>query len=412
MDVDCIVDIERIADCLYSDECAHIVASSLAERRRKLAVLAKRNLKTCKHLDPFKVIDDEARFICEALDDAVVTFPQSLRVATTYRTMYHYPWKKLDFFQLFFNNGFLNLSSRNYIGLSPVMSYLSSPHRPMDYDYNLEFVKWLCEQGYLDQKPRDPLGLGYNLHATGWHYLAEDLAYDWNTDLQSTQLSSLFLLEEDEQFQLRNTDECVCWCNLDGKGCLPSKTLWKKALPPYRPILCTIYKQRRRQEYWAGILRKYMSRREPHLQSSLEFTRLLTFETLGMTHTCCFRKEVDLNQIRKQQIHQCNIPPAYAIILLFNRDQGHVRKVRSNDLELKDALLLDALMAEFAAEMKASSSSPTRTLGDFIWGYWRRRISKTFVVNSEAVDEMKLLVEKFDTCKQSDWKFVTILTSL
>lgn len=389
MDMGCIVDMDQIAMYLDSNECAHVVASLLAERRRRLAVLAKRHLKSFEHLDSFKVIDGKAGLICEALDDANITFPQSLRVTSTYQSIYHYPWRDLTFLKIFFDNGFIDLSWRNDIGLNPIMRHLILPKNRYDLPLTSpEFERWLCEQACLGQRPRDPLGLGYNLHASGWHYLATLLAHWYEFSSTNGAMSWLFSLVEDEQFQLRNRDECVCWCNLGGKGCLPSKTFWK----------VVIQRSSERRFRLDGNI--YY---DPQSKLSLEFARLLTFETLGMTHTCCFLKKVDLGQVRK---HQRSIPfPCENILLLFNHDQEYIRKVRSDDLELKDALLLDSLMVEFTREIKALSSSPTRTLRDFIWGYWRRRISEAFAVNSKAVDEMKLLVENVDTCKQSDWKF-------
>ena len=382
MNRDYILDVEIRGARILSRECARLVASNLAQRRRKLLSLAQGELGILQDLGPSDLGDSQAASICKALDDASIYVPQALRVSEHYTSIYACQLITASYFDVFYEHGFHDLISRDpLVGLTPLMK------RPdwIGTVWDDLLPQEMLQQEWLDQHPTDPSGLGLNTHATGWHYIANDLGKgsDFDDDLPERTWMVLS--------QCNSTDECVCWCSAESGGCSPRKSFWKAYIDDAARILTgfpelhpTCTRRLRRSPFRFNAINQ--------LEIALDFVRLLTFEIVGMTHTCCFQ-ELITKDGKGRQIAGIN---RYGVKVLLNCDPRHVRETRSRKTEQQNAVLLNTLMEEFSIEIRKAGSS-LEALEAFLWGYWRSRISKLFIVDPEAVSNMQRLVDNVET---------------
>ncbi|KAI0387470.1 hypothetical protein F5Y04DRAFT_286605 [Hypomontagnella monticulosa] len=383
-----------------SRECLDVVASNVAKRRWSLLKLAQREL-GISPLDvrPSHAPDAIAASLCEMLDDAGVGISHFMRVPPSYKTIYHYPEMPLRHFPIFFANGFLDHMSHNDLGLTPVMVWRRTfEFRGPDGDPEkfLPLVQWLQEHGFLDQTSEDGWGLGLNVHATGWHYIAAMFGSHYSEPNQH-QLFGNSLAGKMTRLlsQIPARDKCTCWCSPEGKGCSPLKLLWKAYAQ--RPGMKANGDHGWNPEPLRSILFYYEE--EELYDTTLEFVRFLTFEALDMTHTCCSLGQVNLEGRCLYTCSDYEQDESLAYVapgVLVRCDMEQVRQVRQDALEQRNACLLDTLMGDFGTRMKDLKSS-SETLESFFWAYWKRRISEIFSVDVEVMDGLERVVERVQT---------------
>lgn len=113
----------------------------------------------------------------------------------------------------------------------------------------------------------------------------------------------------------------------------------------------------------------------------IELLRLLTFEALDMTHTCCSFESIN-EDIVKDLVSTVSCKPA----AIFSCRAEKVQEIRSC-AERSSARLLEDLMAEFTLHLSRQSSD-AQTFERFIAGYWRRRISEIYYPDLRVLCEM------------------------
>lgn len=96
-------------------------------------------------------------------------------------------------------------------------------------------------------------------------------------------------------------------------------------------------------------------------------------------------------------IHDPSSTSGFARVIT-NYDPEISKTIRSETEEQQNFSLLEDLMQEFA-QMLASMNSTTNFLKVFIWGYWRRRISKFFAVDPEFINSIEVSEARIDLCK-------------
>ncbi|KAF4461607.1 hypothetical protein FALBO_11589, partial [Fusarium albosuccineum] len=139
----------------------------------------------------------------------------------------------------------------------------------------------------------------------------------------------------------------------------------------------------------------------------LEMVRLLTFETLEMTHTCCVLKNTSRERLLAhykpaQHLLQNENDPFdssmkwSSLQLIMNRDLEETARIRCDQLEQDKAGQLHSLMEEFTPVVHAVYSS-RGTFVPFLWGYWRQRISELFAVDKDMLGEMKQSLNNVET---------------
>ncbi|KAJ4125944.1 hypothetical protein BFJ70_g12460 [Fusarium oxysporum] len=93
-------------------------------------------------------------------------------------------------------------------------------------------------------------------------------------------------------------------------------------------------------------------------------------------------------------IHDPSSTSGFARVIT-NYDPEISKTIRSETEEQQNFSLLEDLMQEFA-QMLASMNSTTNFLKVFIWGYWRRRISKFFAVDPEFINSIEVSEARID----------------
>ncbi|KAJ3519405.1 hypothetical protein NM208_g14138 [Fusarium decemcellulare] len=341
------------------------MAAELAWRRRELIALAQQQLGTLKHLDPSDVeeADSRAASLCQDLDEAGVLVHPALGVERDYKTIYYCPEVDAAKIPVFFRHGFRSWNSHDNIGLTPIMKY---------------------SLGSMLGSSEDPLGIRLNLHATGRHYIATKIAAE-----------IAVLISEDGS----GYPHYVTISSIDS-GCSPLKS-FLNAISQYttasRAVFAHLFIGNEFLDVQSGGTTDLF----------LEMVRLLTFETLEMTHTCCVLKSTSRERLLAhykpaQHLLQNENDPFdssmkwLSLHLIMNRDIEETARIRCNQLEQGKAGQLHSLMEEFTPVVHAVYSS-RGTFVPFLWGYWRRRISKLFAGDKDIMGEMKQSLKNVET---------------
>ncbi|KAK3989402.1 hypothetical protein QBC44DRAFT_85771 [Cladorrhinum sp. PSN332] len=149
-------------------------------------------------------------------------------------------------------------------------------------------------------------------------------------------------------------DACCCGCSND--GCTPAGAFLKGI---FEDTFELIFKG----EFYTSTLLYLVEelfqlglQRDIMMRVAMVSLRMMTFEALELTHTCC-----SLRWSRQYEY------PGRIIAL---KQQEEVRRIREE--ESADLHLLESLVEEFTAKF-ASLALP---LGDFLRGYWRQRMEE------------------------------------
>ncbi|KAF5601698.1 uncharacterized protein FSUBG_8064 [Fusarium subglutinans] len=354
-----------------SERCMDLIASSLARRRSDLLSLVLQQQAICQDLVlTSQIPDDQASYLCSCLDNSGIRIPLALRVPSSYSTIYHFRGTSVYHYPILFKHGFTHLSAHNIFGLLPVMT-LDSFYQPRwiysHYEKCLEGMDWLESKGIMDQSPTDPLDLGLNIQASGWHYLS---TYCVGCE-SSPKLRDFYHEKTKDILGVPVLDNCRCWCIPSDMGCTPLTTALKSCVKRFNGsvqiVLCN---------FFHTAIRDTRSSGSRIAGWCIEVIRFLTFEALEMTHTCC-----DFNILYKPDILSEKFD------VLMNCDQERWQKIRSDKREQENAALLETLMEEFIAYMIGMESSP-RSLETFVSGYWRQRISEIYAVDADEIEDI------------------------
>ncbi|KAK4220990.1 hypothetical protein QBC38DRAFT_505277 [Podospora fimiseda] len=385
-----------------TDECVMAFTRCLADRRRRLLLIAQETLGVYRNWHSESVPDSISDSICTLLDAHNITIPDYLTVPSGYKTIYHNPSTSLRHFPLFYAQGFRSFNSTNSIGLTAsmiwrgeIVALLTWHEQPSSL---LSTISWLEQHGFLHTKASDPLKLGLNTHATGWHYWATALGYGlWNLTWECWRTSLAWSLIRKLPAATNIVhDNCVCWCSENGTGCSPIKSLWKAYAAR---INC-----RRR----AGVMpNRFRDPSDNPFLSTLpfpkDFIRFLTFEALEMTHTCCSVHRVETDP--KIRLYNEDEEDTDIDSVIFNDDHvvlvacpPHlVDEMRTQDHEKRNAELLEQLMNDFDQQMNKMNLTSPKGL-EHLLSYWRDKMRGLFDVNEGEVGRMKNVVGKV-TCK-------------
>jgi hypothetical protein len=284
--------------------------------------------------------------------------------------------------------------------------------------------RWAQERRLLDQTQEDALSLGLNASSTARHYMAATLGFTYDNTFNLKDGSSHraenyyrpipFPHRMTSDLSLSITrDSCVCWCNPHGQGCSALKSLWK-AHADWRKPRSSLVSQAQDDMFWRHCLLHHShpdklpfssQANGKHLTAmASELVRLLTFESLDMTHTCCYLEELESlkdNQpmspaqrkalSAEESLGRRYIPPQRVIATC---SPELVEEIRSDSVEQQNARQLEDLMHEFGPHISNMDFSNPRALEIFIWGPWRQRISDLFAIDTQIVAEMEQVVEK------------------
>ncbi|ROW10896.1 hypothetical protein VPNG_05366 [Cytospora leucostoma] len=401
-----------------SADCAKVIATHLARRRADLFTIAKAHLAIIRqyvsrpqHNSTDNIpsagvvkalespessgsaleLDAIAVAVCLILDDAKVPYPKELRVPPILKDgVYQLPLLPPNFFPIFEACGFQGYNHRDSEGLTPIMSMVRWLHPVWTVtvpDDNSAVIPWMIKHNCLDMQPEDPLRLGLNTHVTGWHYLAmftSQASREYTKSGEECVSKADPELLEHIQTAAEDRDICSCWCNVNGLGCSPFSIQCKTYLNGALPVC------RNRFRHYIFRHGKYKQGESPSSQQTitiprwqLEFLRLLTFEALEMTHTCC---KATSNKT------------TFLLEIILDCEPEIVRRIRGEPSEQDRARQLDALMTEFIGQLEATDMSAL-AFEQFIFGYWASRIAGLYAVSGEVVREMNQVLHNVKTRK-------------
>lgn len=337
-------------------DCARVIAQGLADRRRRLGLLAKATVTEdqlaatgCQ----VGLLDSHAATVVRLLREVGVHVPTTLSVPDDYEGIYLSGNLAIGCFPAFFDAGFCDVNHKSRDGSLAMQITIGSVEKETSDDYAATFLlapgvfSWLKKHDFLDQSPSDPLGLGVNTAATGWHFLPLLTSHTllWDIYCQDSRYSDIY----QEILTKQLADSCSCLCS--SSGCLPFTTFFK-SLTQEGGVTFTLgsLNLRRAHMIWETFQGNLLP----------ELLRYFTFEALEMTHTCCFERWMPWKG-------------EYSMILTLRNFRGSANGIHDEESEL--ITRLETFISEFVTRFRESEEE----LGDFMWGYWRRRMREECV---------------------------------
>ncbi|KAH7129067.1 hypothetical protein EDB81DRAFT_808661 [Dactylonectria macrodidyma] len=358
--------------CGTSLECYRRLAANLVERRTMVYTIAKQTL-AADDLSQLRILDGgfpdaDTLFITQKLQTESVKIPKSLTVPEYYEGVYLCGSLDIGRFPIFFDSGFSNIHERNIQGLLPLNIARIGTYLCLGYgDMHVSFIcpdvlSWLLQHSCLHQCVSDPLSLGFNTSATGFHFLTLRLLKESNFEsLQSRPETSEFVYFLNRFFETvlgtRNKDNCNCWCSTG--GCLPLNTYLKTLAEHTDKELDLLTTEYVSLDPDCSII-------DWNILTDLatELIRFLTFEALEMTHTCCIADKVPVMNTRES----CQ---------MLMRFPGNVTEIQDEEKELGERL--EMLTENFRSQL-AESQEP---IFEFVFGPWRERMASECIPSFE-----------------------------
>lgn len=321
----------------------------------------------------------------------------------------------LDFFPIFEEYGFVGYNEPDRHGLRPIMNKMQGDFfiysTPPESIWKL--LPWLIKHQCLDFKPVEARVKSrggevlLNENATGWHYLALVVdAFHW--DLQprfdrsvpklSVTMNLVATIAEGVDAS-RQYDDCECPCNHPSisrhadqhnnveslSGCSPFSVLCRNHFgdfsfgigEPHKFRHCIFQhgRNRRREHNSHASGDDETPATTPVPTWQLQLLRLLTFEVLEMTHTCCVALPLNPDGRRHG---------------IFHRSSHLERKRQQQRPETAEAhkgRQLEELIADFEKRLERGDGS-ARELEKFIFGPWQAQIGALYDVDDRDVNAM------------------------
>ncbi|KAK4161733.1 hypothetical protein QBC43DRAFT_93826 [Cladorrhinum sp. PSN259] len=399
-----------------SNECLTIFAKNLADRRRKLLSIAQETLGIYQSWDPTHIPDSIASNVCSLLNDSNIYIPEHLTVPAGYKTIYHNPSLSMRHFPIFYTQGFRGYNSHDFLGLTASMVWRGGESLgQISWDELTSLpdtISFLEQHGFLDSKPTDPLKLGLNVHATGWHYWASTLGHALNSISSANAEVAWDLINKISSVSFSSEskvhDNCICLCSNNSdkrrrRGCSPLLSFWKatcsrgtSTFPRQNGLF---------SPHTHALLHHHplvLSRCSNAIITSdyaLDLVRFLTFEALEMRHTCCSlrRVKIDRQQLYTSTEQQksnnsssddaCNDDPMVIVDCpeqqLLAQDLHEIRtdEPHNNAMKEKEEALLETLMSRFEKELQNFVGEETKSplapkaLENFLRSNWLETVS-------------------------------------
>ena len=363
-----------------TDEVISHLESALVDRRTRLYTLATSKL-CCKELAELKVTDDrlldeKATDVFAALERRNVPVPSALHPGLVKKTVFHNEYLTPGLGESLYRRGFIDVDGISTHGLTPLMCMGDPSHSRLKPA--LQRVSWLMSKGAdPGRTPDQSRCTFYHPNFTAAHHICSWIGQAWYPgDLPEPWWHFRILdgLEDDcqsiigKQFCSRIYAKCLCACS--SHGCTPATMMLKGIMSDF------YYSDRASGQcvdmvkdieicIWAiEWLNNFLGHSNEAWQwLSRDIIRYLTFEILGLTHTCCesygcFPHSTRFNETEQEEIHE--------------EERLTIGK-------------LDALAPEFEEKYTELGVS----VPDFLNGYWKTRMEEV-EGEDEPLDEEEI----------------------
>ncbi|KGO77406.1 hypothetical protein PITC_047790 [Penicillium italicum] len=376
LEAGCVIE---IADLVSSEQCNDggkrysLLVDHLAARRRRFCTMAESSLPP----DQMPPLDGPATTVCAALAAHGINIPIELDFATDDHgsTAIYQTWlagTSRDFIKIMHDMdeiGFHDVDMPNQYGVTPLMAF--SPYTAEAAPALIKCTAWLMSKGASIERKMPASNAKVAHYLTGrvinLHYMdtgrepASSNLCDWKKGVAGLGDASFFV----SPIQ----DCCICGCSPGGCTTLSvalrfivlTTSQWRSEIQDrhFREMILSLTVW---QNSWPGLSRAIV--------------RTLTFDALGLTHTCC----TEINQIEGMWVPF----PAHE-----RRDEAEIDRI------LDDQYLLLKEFEELMEEMESKLDGLNLPLEEFLDGYWYDRViehlSKRDHYDEEHVREAKLM---------------------
>lgn len=346
-----------------------------ANRRRKLQSYLTdslpetviRSLSFCEDC----LLDELAPAARAALRRNNVWIPRSLRPENDYGTVYHNSPLSMRVLDSFWEVGFRDVNGLDRTGHSPLMAM---KFNCSDIEEALEILAWFEHKGvdireklrHLHQNSRIQIEpelrkFYQKSNHTVLHYICCNLSDDsrfYDFLCGSNLDSSPYTMSKGAQVLLRRIvrneiqDACTCACS--SKGCQPLHMILKsKRLYDWQySFVSKIFKS------WRSLISFDYPDDMISNEQIAELVRFWTFQALGLTHTCCRQRWLDLENGRKK-------------FLLVSLEKEEICEIHEEERE--DIQLLEDLLVEFG-QRREQLGYPL--IKEFLNGCWWTRMEE------------------------------------
>ena len=351
-----------------TDEIVSHLETALVDRRTRLYTLATSKLSRQEQeelkMTNDRLLDEKADKVSVALRKRKIPIPPALRTP---------PWGQITLFhnedltpalgESLYCRGFIDVDGISSSGLTA----LTSIGVPSSCRLNpaLQRVSWLISKGAdPGRRPDQSRCIHHDPSITAAHCICSWIGravysdfYFVRSEMNRTWLFGIMNGLEDECQSVLGKlvciqlyDDCLCACS--NHGCTPPVMMLKGITSPGPFVVYPSLSPFRRRMWVIDWLDDLLSHDyEAWQRLSRDFIRYETFEELGLTHTCCKRRDSVYD-------------------MRYDMDKTEREEIR--DEERLMISKLDALVTEFENEYTELEVS----LPDFLNGYWKNRMEK------------------------------------
>jgi hypothetical protein len=344
------------------------------ERLRKFAALVLPDEESSRFdLNPAHLLDVQAAEVTKSVLELGISVEPALLPSPILRqqTVYHTKSLSVSMADLLFEAGFQDIEGTGDYGRTPLLAHTSTVRqdKPEDIDELISLMKWLISKGgdiYREDTTRG---------GTALHYFGRNIghrAYASHYRKRPYRSQNIYLtLGEAQQHTIIDfltdpfEDSCICMCSERGCRAISSTTkgsggIWQSLgwwnFEPTRGISLRTPDGLFVLDTYTVDFLEPERKRCPWLAHYI--LRVMTFDTLGLTHTC----------------HQ-------RMFLRSRLSEEDISEIQSEERFMIQQL--ENLMAEFDAKL----SEVGGTLTSFLKEHWKPRMEEVLNAEDEALDE-------------------------
>ncbi|KAL8788613.1 MAG: hypothetical protein Q9195_007208 [Heterodermia aff. obscurata] len=371
---------------------AQLLVNFIAKRRQRLCDLAFEKvpgsvlapLLPMKADEPY-IVDEKASELVLELTSRGITVPLPLNPGEKGQTGYHAIGGRPELAEILWKAGFRDVNGRDSFNMTP----LSYCH----LEYLLRFIGWCSGKGFvlnLDVE-QDRAWYGGNADKLDEFRPGQTLATksiygklvelggrkELYTSPRRIFVDYLVSSEADRRiaqkiFAANSTDGCKCACSTSG---CTTRTFLFKGFDYVRgrsasSVLTT-----------CDLMELYSDLKDVcNTLDAAEYLRLITFEKLELTHTCCRPRLASFSE--HPLIYHWGLRVAPNRVFRLSRAMGRSEIEEIRDEEAADLQKLAELLAEFEAKVVELDLS----IPDFISRYWEPRMEQVLRENEGSLD--------------------------